>query len=383
MGKVLFDLVSSQPIVSKFHGAGNYGLSVFKEFLTQFGLDSVAVTYRSDRYLTENILTMILENKLVSHDLVSENLDEVCTIYDTYFTPLPIKSNLPLSASIRIKTVCHDVRSLTTSWDLHYFRFIRNWKELCFYLDSLLLDGSLSQRLSKKNLLLYMNRKNVDFCVVSYYTLYSLKTQLLDFSNREIPVFYSPSILHQYQSPVIDIKIPMRPYFMMDSGWRWMKNNLRAAQALDSLITENGDLFEYDVLITGVYNPKQYLSHLKNKSRFIFLNYVPDEELAFYYSKAFCFIYPSLAEGFGYSPLIAMKYKVPVICSSYTSVPEICGDAALYFNPTSIDDIRNRCLAVTDSKLRQELIRKGTIRLKNIEKRQHSDIQAQIKWIKD
>lgn len=369
--------------MSKFHGAGNYGLSVFRELLTQYGVDSVAVTYRSDRYLTEDILSMIIENKLVSHDLVSESLDEVCSSYAIYFTPLPIKSSLPLSASVRIKTVCHDIRSLTTSWDLHYYRFIRNWKDLCFYLDSLFLAGYLSKKLAKRTLLAYMNRKNIDFCVVSYYTLYSLKTQLVEFRFKEIPVFYSPSILHQYGNTSYDIKTPLRPYFMMDSGWRWMKNNLRAARALDELMTEYGNQFEFDVLITGTYNPKQYLSHLKNKSRFTFLNYVSDKELAFYHSKAYCFIYPSLAEGFGYSPLISMKYKVPVICSSFSSVPEICGDASLYFNPTSIDDIKNRCLAITDSLLREELIRKGTRRLRDIEKRQNSDIQALLRWIMD
>ena len=76
------------------------------------------------------------------------------------------------------------------------------------------------------------------------------------------------------------------------------------------------------------------------------------------------FVYPSLNEGFGYPPLHAMSVGVPVIASSATSIPEVCGDAACYFNPTSIDDLSSRLLYVYSSDaLRKELKEKGEKRV--------------------
>jgi glycosyltransferase involved in cell wall biosynthesis len=55
-------------------------------------------------------------------------------------------------------------------------------------------------------------------------------------------------------------------------------------------------------------------------------------------------LYPTLNEGFGYPPLEAMRHETPVLCSAVTSLTEICQDAALYFNPYSQREIRNRVL---------------------------------------
>lgn len=75
---------------------------------------------------------------------------------------------------------------------------------------------------------------------------------------------------------------------------------------------------------------------------------------------ATAFAYPSLFEGFGLPPLEAMTCGVPVICSGTTSLPEVVGDAALTFDPTSVDDIASALLAVlSDGALRARLAGKG------------------------
>ena len=51
------------------------------------------------------------------------------------------------------------------------------------------------------------------------------------------------------------------------------------------------------------------------------------------------FIFPSLYEGFGIPPLEAMANKCPVISSNTSSMPEVIGDAAEYFNPNSIENL--------------------------------------------
>jgi glycosyltransferase involved in cell wall biosynthesis len=67
--------------------------------------------------------------------------------------------------------------------------------------------------------------------------------------------------------------------------------------------------------------------------------YIPDCELPALYANALCLVFPSLYEGFGLPPLEAMNYGCPVIASNVSSIPEVCGDAALYFDPLNIDEI--------------------------------------------
>ncbi|WP_052731157.1 glycosyltransferase family 4 protein [Spirosoma radiotolerans] len=67
--------------------------------------------------------------------------------------------------------------------------------------------------------------------------------------------------------------------------------------------------------------------------RVIFLGFVPDNDLYKLYACSYIFCFPSFAEGFGLPPLEAMKCGVPVIVSNRTSLPEVCGTAALYIDP--------------------------------------------------
>lgn len=57
------------------------------------------------------------------------------------------------------------------------------------------------------------------------------------------------------------------------------------------------------------------------------------------YQQAKAFIFPSIYEGFGFPPLEAMSFGTPVISSNAACMPEICGDAALYVQPLSIESI--------------------------------------------
>ncbi|MFC1811503.1 glycosyltransferase family 4 protein [Thermodesulfobacteriota bacterium] len=91
-----------------------------------------------------------------------------------------------------------------------------------------------------------------------------------------------------------------------------------------------------------------------------FLGYVPDNDLPGLYSGAEIFIYPSLYEGFGLPPLEAMSCGCPVIVSNTSSLPEVCGDAALYCDPHSSDDIAEKIhFLINNTSLQEELKRKG------------------------
>lgn len=73
-----------------------------------------------------------------------------------------------------------------------------------------------------------------------------------------------------------------------------------------------------------------------------FLGFVPDNDLACLYSGALGFIFPSLYEGFGLPPLEAMACGTAVLASNTSSIPEVCGEAALYFDPHDSKSIVSR-----------------------------------------
>lgn len=66
--------------------------------------------------------------------------------------------------------------------------------------------------------------------------------------------------------------------------------------------------------------------------------YCSDAELAWLYSKALLFVFPSLYEGFGIPILEAYQYGCPVFVNNSSCFPEVCGDAAIYFELNSKQD---------------------------------------------
>lgn len=76
--------------------------------------------------------------------------------------------------------------------------------------------------------------------------------------------------------------------------------------------------------------------------------FVSDGELRALYENAACFLFPSLYEGFGLPPLEAMSCGCPVIVSREASLPEVCGDAAMYCDAYSVDDIVDKVTQMMD-----------------------------------
>ncbi len=96
------------------------------------------------------------------------------------------------------------------------------------------------------------------------------------------------------------------------------------------------------------------------KDDIIFTGFVDDEDKPALYNCAELFVYPSFYEGFGFPPLEAMKYGVPVITSNFSSLPEAVGDAAIIVNPYNLDELAEAIqMVLTDDNLKNILIKKG------------------------
>lgn len=94
--------------------------------------------------------------------------------------------------------------------------------------------------------------------------------------------------------------------------------------------------------------------------RIVFTGYVSDDLLRQYVAHATALVFPSLYEGFGLPPLEAMATGCPVLASNAASIPEVCGDAALYCDARNTDGLVAGMLRIVhDAELREYLVRLG------------------------
>lgn len=101
------------------------------------------------------------------------------------------------------------------------------------------------------------------------------------------------------------------------------------------------------------------------KDSIVFPGFVSEEEKNNLYKKATAFILPSLYEGFGIPLLEAMAHGCPVLSSFSSSLPEVGGEACLYFDPKNCDDLVEKMASVISNKdLIKELVKAGKERVK-------------------
>jgi glycosyltransferase involved in cell wall biosynthesis len=148
------------------------------------------------------------------------------------------------------------------------------------------------------------------------------------------------------------------PFFLAVGSNSLHKNFAAAAHAF-----ENAQFTNVDFVVTGGDFPKVFKASKDTlSSSFRKTGYISDGELRALYNRAVGLVYPSLYEGFGLPPLEAMTCGCPVICSNAASLPEVCGDAAVYCNPNDINEISNQMKRlVSEPGLRTQLREKGII----------------------
>jgi len=119
---------------------------------------------------------------------------------------------------------------------------------------------------------------------------------------------------------------------------------------------------QYPLVLIGFkgWENKEIMQEIEKEKTYIYLGYVTDEELAQVYNLATLFIYPTLYEGFGIPPLEAMACGTAVIASNVASLPEACGNAAVYIDPKNHHDIAEKITDLLGNhKKRDLLIEKG------------------------
>lgn len=194
----------------------------------------------------------------------------------------------------------------------------------------------------------------------------STKNDLIEIFNIDplkIEVIHLATEMRVNNKHTYDNSLP-KEYILFVGTRHSYKNFNKFITTIEKLLHENKDL---SVVCIGGGKFGSHEVSLFNKLDIrdkVFQYTANDEMLAYYYNHAIMFVFPSLYEGFGIPILEAFACECPLVCSDTSSLPEIAGDAAEYFDPSSEDSIRNAVTKVlTNQARRDELREKGTQRL--------------------
>lgn len=110
---------------------------------------------------------------------------------------------------------------------------------------------------------------------------------------------------------------------------------------------------------------KQKIEKSGLQSQVVLAGFVPDDELAMLYKNTLAFVFPSKSEGFGLPGLEAMAAGSPVISSNAGSLPEVYGEAAIYFDPKNETELIGKIGEIRDNQgYRNKMIKLGKERTK-------------------
>ncbi len=154
------------------------------------------------------------------------------------------------------------------------------------------------------------------------------------------------------------------PYIFYVGRLERKKNIANLIEAFALLLERNGGI-RHKLILAGDasfgYDEIKYMvNHYNLEGKVVKTGWVDEGDLPHIYRRATAFIFPSLYEGFGIPLLQAMACGVPVACSNAASIPEVAGEAALYFDPHNPQEMSVAIeKIVTDAALRQDLAEKG------------------------
>lgn len=185
----------------------------------------------------------------------------------------------------------------------------------------------------------WSHRKSTAIITISQYVKNDL-IQLQPFTRKKLTVTYESS-----EPPLPGKASPLKgvgKQFIFHSGSPFPHKNIeRLVEAFELLAPTYPKL---QLVLVG--KMEQYFNKLARRvsksefaERIILPGFVSDAELKWLHQNAAAYVLPSLSEGFGLPGLEAMAHGCPLVSSNATCLPEIYGDAALFFNPLNVEDM--------------------------------------------
>ena len=185
---------------------------------------------------------------------------------------------------------------------------------------------------------------------------------------HRLPDASRQAVLRSYGVPV------GAPYILHVGVMDKRKNLVRLIQAFAQSLDHIDRA--YRLVLVGQPGPKRDMDDSRNvdaaiaryglRERVIITGHVPDDQLVAFYQSATFYAFPSLNEGFGIPVVESFAADLPLMASRSASLPEVAGDAALFFDASSVEDIECAIVTMaTDESIRLQLKVKGRQRLKH------------------
>lgn len=168
--------------------------------------------------------------------------------------------------------------------------------------------------------------------------------------------------------PIADVAEPLEglvntPFVMYVGRPTPHKNLRRLIDAFASMHPTQPDL---QLVLVGKLdsNYQGHADYVKQKGidNVVFTGFTTEGQLRWLFENCKAYVFPSLSEGFGLPPIEAMLHGAPVVASNASCIPEVCGEAAYYFNPLDVADMAAKIGEVVDDPiLREDLVEKGKV----------------------
>lgn len=214
----------------------------------------------------------------------------------------------------------------------------------------------------------YSNKKSKAIITISNYVKNDLAKHYIFTVGKTVTTYCAsepPNHVPPKRPTFVEPKTP----FLLYVGTAFPHKNLSAlVQAAEQLHAMHPKLHIYLVGKKEQYYEKldRFIAKREAQGYITTTGFLEDAELNWLYAHARGYVFPSLSEGFGLPGLEAMAHSTPVISSNATCLPEVYGDAALYFNPENIDDIVLKIdRLLRDKDLQKQLVARGHKQLKN------------------
>ena len=388
---ILFDLVATQ---GKVNGGAEYAKRVFREVASKAG-SRLECLYESTMPLPEGVARICSERGIPLHDLRKIDVVELCRInsYERFFLPI-IQRYYWLDfeeISCPVILTWHDVREL----EIQSFR--RKFWERRFRSRTGLMKTALkvllmpfkadndfyAYKAGYSNIARLCGRTTTTIIADSSHTKHTIRYFFPEISPGRIKVLFPPEKNSAGKSSVVEDPILRgliqegRKFVLLISCDRPEKNAGLFLSQFDRFISENPD---FCCLLVGHLDKGDW-QLLRSREGVHNVGYLSPGDLEAAYEHAYCLVYPTLQEGFGYPPLEAMKYGTPVIASAATSLPEVLGDSALAICPFYEFELFARLMVLIND--RDSFSREARTRYDMIRARQEADLASTVSLIVD
>jgi glycosyltransferase involved in cell wall biosynthesis len=244
---------------------------------------------------------------------------------------------------------------------------------------------SVGSRIHEGLLLVASRRSDViltvsDFSKMRLVELLNLDPDRIFVTPNAVSAAFTPGNEKLGRRPV-SLGTANKPYILYAGGSLRRKGVVQLLRAYDAL---RADLrASHDLVVVGDFSSNsddhgevmKMAGQPRASGTINMVGLLSESDLVSAYREATAFVFPSFMEGFGITPLEAMSCGTPVIVSNRSSLPEVVGNAGLYFDPSDIDSIVDAITTVLESTLVQQALReKGLERARSFSWRKTANL---------